>query len=485
MNDISLDITTQEIFNLYDKDVKYVEEQGTLIHAKLAKAFPPDKRSHTLNCSDYNRVFFTSDIHSDLRKFVSMLKENRLMETEIDPYHGDDIYNPKLISDSVWIGEDRTLLVIVGDLVDGTRLFPNGLKKSVDDSIGSFELLLFCLIYNLRRKANREGSEILFTIGNHEYSTILSPNHEYFPYVADTAKKFFGDSDETNLIHRREALLPFLETSPYFMLEFYNGTLPEMACIHGGFHSKGLYLSKYITEIQTLVDNGDSLDSLVEEDDEDISAIVTAGLFSRDYGEAEGPTGYCEALTKDQYPFIVVGHCPTNFTNRTKHLIQTNHHYRGCAIYDSEGDHEDDIGCVILDCRGISGEEAPRLAFVDIAMSQAFRNPTKPYDNKQRPGQMLLLTHDSSHVEERYFNRIDRVAGIKDDFWDSGFPDALLGDTALYIAPPKPEPESMGFVGHPNLTTASRKNRRNRRTRKTIHRRHQQKRKRTRRSRLL
>ena len=86
--------------------------------------------------------------------------------------------------------------------------------------------------------------------------------------------------------------------------------------------------------------------------------------------------------------------------------------------------------------------EAPRLAFVDIAMSQAFRSPTKPFDNKQRPGQMLLLTHDPSRIEERYFNRIDRVAGITDDFRVSGFPDAILGDTALYIAPPKPANKS-------------------------------------------
>jgi hypothetical protein len=102
--------------------------------------------------------------------------------------------------------------------------------NSVEDSKGSFEFLLFALLYNLRRKANREGSEILFTLGNHEYESFIQPGpSEYYKdFVPIGAKKFFNIHDE-NI--RKRALLPFLMTSPYYILSF---TAPkiEIVCIH-------------------------------------------------------------------------------------------------------------------------------------------------------------------------------------------------------------------------------------------------------------
>jgi hypothetical protein len=222
------DITKEDIDNIY-ADGHYNPAGGAAIHAKLAQGFPGTS-NHVINASEYDRAFFTSDIHSDLRKFVQMLKNNRLIGTSLLAYDEDAMYNPALIADSEWTGGPRTILVIIGDLVDGKRI------KSVQDSRGSFEFLLFALLYNLRRKANRAGSEVLFTIGNHEYDSIIRvktrPSDYYKDYVTDEAKRFFNDD---NMI-RSGALLPFLKTSPYYLLSFVTSKI-EVICVHGGLYS--------------------------------------------------------------------------------------------------------------------------------------------------------------------------------------------------------------------------------------------------------
>jgi hypothetical protein len=111
------------------------------------------------------------------------------------------IYNPKFINNAEWIGGERTLFLILGDLVDGKRN-----SNQVNDIVGAFELLIHCLIHNLRISARSKGSEVLFTIGNHDLDTVLNhpdlgnpekfkPNFKlslYKSYVHESSKNFFG-----------------------------------------------------------------------------------------------------------------------------------------------------------------------------------------------------------------------------------------------------------------------------------------------------
>jgi hypothetical protein len=88
----------------------------------------------------------------------------------------------------------------------------------------------------------------------------------------------------------------------------------------------------------------------------------------------------------------------------------------------------------VVDCRHEDG--APKLAYVDTAMSNAFRPPTE--ENDIRPTQMLLLTHDPTlEDDKRYFNKIERVARVND---------AGLGElsTILYAAPAKSSASASG-----------------------------------------
>ena len=461
VNDINGLYTTDNppIYNVYghiiDDQPKYNIDGGAAVHTKIQDVFPPN---HQIDCAKYTRVFFTSDIHSDLRKFVQMLKNNELIDTELDPYT-DDIYNPELIADSKWTGGSRTLLVIIGDLVDGRRSSetPTGelVYNEVEDPKGSFELLLFCLIYNLRVKANEVGSEVLFNIGNHEHMTVITlpPDSTrgtvYEKYVAVSAQKFFG----TKFV-RQNALLPFLYTSPYYILGFYNGGRPEMASVHGGLHSyiekKPIDNTEALVAFQQLIDKGTSFLEDIPPILNDSRAKEGGPIWSRAYNEVDPEgAGFCNNLGSTTFPFIVVGHCPTDSNKRTKHLITNNKKtYAGCDIEDI--DIPNPVGCIVTDCDHGSG---PRLAFVDAAMSKAFRKPTvywnqttghvtqedksrvagytlyTPPPNKDRPVQMLLLRHDPRLDDTRYFNKIHRVSGVA----TTGLPNRS-GDTLLYEA---------------------------------------------------
>lgn len=435
-------ITAVDINGIYRDDATYNPAGGAIIHAKVAAAFPAGSQSHQIQCSSYNRIFFTSDIHADLRKFVQMLQFNQLINPAVDPYAGD-IYDSRLISDSRWTGGPKTLVVIVGDLVDGQRNFTQryGPDKynSVDDTKGSFEFLLFALLFNLRLQARAEGSEILFTIGNHDLETIIRDTGKgfYTKYVHPTAKTFF----HTNWNERSQAILPFLNACPFFMLGFYRDTVPEMACVHAGFHIETYGDSDRLEELEDIqrdADLGTSLNTIAMDNQAFLYDEIGV-LFGRKYGK-----GACGLLGTFKFPFVVVGHCPTSFTSRPQGLIQTatdatgQRLYKGCD--DSTGyDNPKDVGCIVTDCNDTHG--APKLAYVDIAMTKGFRLPEMEINNKDRLGQMMLLTHDPALQSNRYYNQIDRVAKIDDDgiTKHSGL-GAADGDddtnTLMYKAPP-------------------------------------------------
>ena len=112
------------------------------------------------------------------------------------------------------------------------------------DDLGSYELLLHCLLFNLRMQARRLASEVQFTIGNHDAGTVTGYKEKgsrisAWQYVEQKhwtfapscrsvgiAKTYRGDP----MFWRRDMLLPFYACSPYIMLTF-----GKVAFVHGGF----------------------------------------------------------------------------------------------------------------------------------------------------------------------------------------------------------------------------------------------------------
>ena len=176
---------------------------------------------------DFERIFVTSDVHADLRKFVEILVSLGLVtensgisgisgnsENENKHRNQGDIY--EYVWDLEWNADD-TMLMITGDLIDGKRG-----HRMVEDPRGSYEMLLHILLFNLRIGARARKSDVLFVIGNHDmYSVVLprefrdqatwrsfsSPSHVAFAPVG---------SDEP-WIQRATMLAPFYLCSQYLM----------------------------------------------------------------------------------------------------------------------------------------------------------------------------------------------------------------------------------------------------------------------------
>jgi hypothetical protein len=373
------------------------------VNYKISEASKLLKSSYIIDKSLYDNVFITSDIHSDLVKLDFLLMNAGLVrkvstaETAALPEH------VRLVSESIWVAS-RTLLIIVGDLIDGRREM-YGVVQTVPDPKGNIELLLHAYLYNMRIQARELGSEIRFTIGNHDYHTVIRSDSSDYPkfykaYVHETAQAFFGARER-----RINCLLPFYNCCPYLFLTIGD----EIACVHGGLtmfsYSGFLDATPFLRALQEQIDLKNSFSVINRADDQLLSRAVVfnkmdgyegSPLWSRRY--AQGTKEEVCATIDSNYKMVVVGHCQTGYECCVtgKHtaaiLAQAEYTKYNCHM---------DGGCVLLGCENQGG---PHLAFVDIAMSRSF-NPTKPLASR---AEFLLLLHNPALPTDRYYNVIIR-----------------------------------------------------------------------------
>jgi len=376
------------------------------------------QRPYTIDDQLYTNVYITSDIHADLEKFDSILRTIGVVRRA--PWTPALGISPQahFICNTEWIMTE-TLVIIVGDIVDGRR---GDATLEIPDPKGNIELLLHMYLYNLRIKANSMESELRFTIGNHDFHTVIQevmtrPDF-YTDYVHGNAQNFFVNHEG-----RRTCLLPFYQCCPYLMITIFN----EVACVHGGFigYSGTAFgdTTPFMVGAQETIDQGHSFLALTEQQVNVLGIGNLAGntgsgyevspLWSRRYAygtEAE----ICGHLNQPQniYRLTVVGHCQTGITIPGAPFV------RSCCA-DAQGGHGRAIlardeytrhncnrgGCVLIGCRE-EAEGAPRLAFVDIAMSRAF-NPLAPLNLR---AEVLHLQHNPAlDDDQRYYNVIERL----------------------------------------------------------------------------
>ncbi len=379
--------------------------------------------NHKVDCSIYHDVFFTSDIHADLRKFISLLHSGGFVELGFDPY-SDDIYDPNFINRIRWI-KNNSLLVIIGDLVDGTRTStaPDGStvdSGTVNDKIGNFEILLHILIHNLRLQALLLNSNILFTYGNHDIVSIYKNAGKYHVYVSPETKDYLY-----NLMQLRTNILKyFYALSPYIILQLSTPTNSrEILCVHGGLHSddaansfKHFSITDFLkfqeilsltgvfsidicreliynpTEINEKIiddseykskDDYDSYNRFKEQAGTMLKYMYSKYfssednnwnlLFNRFYA-SDDRKAICDSIKNfgDDIKMVVVGHCQTDyFPGLATTMDKIPKYYEGCEKADRPNDLK---GCVVSDCSDIQNPGAPTLALVDTAMSSAFRD---------------------------------------------------------------------------------------------------------------
>jgi hypothetical protein len=170
-----------------------------------------------LNKADYTKVYITSDLHADIGRLVQFLLDLILISfyipfniytTDDEKKYSDELYTDLLYGDNLkWIGGSNKVFIIVGDLVDGRRE-----GTEIPDSKGTAEFLLHVFLYNLRIKAIKEKSEVLFTIGNHDV-TVFN-NHKFDQYTnPNTVEKKDDDTISTyDTNYKNDKLMEWLTT---------------------------------------------------------------------------------------------------------------------------------------------------------------------------------------------------------------------------------------------------------------------------------
>lgn len=359
--------------------------------------------THEIDKSKYDVIYTTSDIHADVYKLNKLLSSAGLIDSTGEETR-DTILNP-----IHWL-KPRTLFIIVGDLVDGSREI-----SEIPDAKGDIELVLHTYIFNLRIKALQNNSDILFTIGNHDYHTVIKENasdtpHFYNSFVHQSAKTFFSSREI-----RRSCLLPFYSCSPYFILSVDN----ELAFVHGGLHMREFMYVKDMTDniiyIQKLINSARDFSSINIAQHLFLSNLgynseMGSPLWTRFYSFG---TSYnvCTNLASSAFKTVIVGHCQTDSCSKGNNMssILKNPKFSDC----NKG------GCVLIGC-DTQTDGSPSLVFVDISMSSAFRNTKKgsfytisPADLKEiednRRAEILKMEHDSTLDDsKRYYNKISR-----------------------------------------------------------------------------
>jgi hypothetical protein len=387
------------------------------------------KMSYQIELSDYNQVFFTSDLHSDFLKFVQILVTLELIELP-DKLTVEEMYDScrtsqvftRVAQYSRWIAP-KTLLLILGDLVDGARERSRYYFEVVGDTVGNFELLLHVLIYNLRLQAMAQGSFIAFTIGNHDHHAVVmndgwltSPDNNY---VTHRAKHFYNlrryvdeedDELETRLaryptedpmVTRQRHLLPFYDLSPYYVLFLRLHNKLHTIAVHGGLHYKDddSKVQTYPQELLSLQDyylthrmstDAERTQRGICKEMTEWSSTERAPIWTRFYVLGSEEEVCNSVWSLPQQPLVVVGHCATtmSFGGYADKLRESQ---EGC-------DGED--GCVLLGCS--HDTHGPRLAFVDSAISSVV-HPYKYFQQHyKRPVEVLKMSGDN-------FTKLERV----------------------------------------------------------------------------
>jgi len=373
---------------------------------KIAATAAAFRAPYTIDRTLYDHVYITSDIHADLVRLDMILRNAQLVNTPTpDTYSDNSAEIITRILNTEWLPE-RTLLIIVGDIVDGQRGQPGGaVLGAVPDTKGNIELLLHAYLYNLRIKARARNSEVRFTIGNHDFTTVImeaaDPMHFYDTYVHAHAQSFFRTR-----ANRRACLLPFYNCCPYVFLAVDN----EVACVHGGLMNNSYEdLSPRLIAIQNELDAAGTF-SVLDQEAIDYLADGQTPLWTRIY--TAGPEhAICDTID-NRYNMVVVGHCQMAIGTpnpASRSAGQMGAYTRSILASEPYTRHRCGglNGCVVTACVKANG---PHLAFVDIGLSRAFNSNATTFETeRQRRTEILYLSHSPEGPATRYYNKIVRL----------------------------------------------------------------------------
>jgi hypothetical protein len=254
----------------------------------------------------------------------------------------------------------------------------------------------------MRISAKSKGSDVLFTLGNHDLHNIYG-DANLINYAHSL--NYFGNYSKYKE-NIRTALRPFYELSPYIMLYLQQNSVTKYIGIHAGIHNglTGISLLSELEKMQTEINSKGLKDILTNSEDTDLSTNATktldkrenGGLWTRGYA-----TGQVECNDIMDNVTILVGHCVT-----PEYL---NVHLNKDAVgnYDNCLDNQNKNGtkgCALAICPDSNSNGRPKVILVDTMMSCAFYKNN--YDNKNRNHEFILLEKDSIYRKPAGENKI-------------------------------------------------------------------------------
>ena len=229
------------------------------------------------------------------------------------------------------------------------------------------------------------NSDVLFTIGNHDYRNIIlkkSTDRSAFKFKHTTSLIYFDQEKNNPNTKMYDIFNLFYSISPYLLLVLKYNNVNEFMCTHAGFLRNNaltdlVYNDDIVSNVHKLIDFQNKLNNTQNFDTFDgvnLSADINYiqlmdGLETKDYINIECDKTH---LTEMKNTTIVIGHCPTNIETITR--INKLEHARMQPAYDTCSKNTADSvlnGCVVADC---FNNDKPQLIFVDTAMSHAFRD---------------------------------------------------------------------------------------------------------------
>lgn len=425
-----------DVNSIYDSSSKMFNPQNSVTPKIIAaRKDPRICKSHIINPSNFDAIYATSDIHADIRNFLSYLNKLKIIKLPdgLDLYTSD-IYNPKFITETDWI-MNKSMFVIIGDLVDGRR----SSGTSIQDDIGSFEYLLHMLIYNLRIKAWSKESDIIFTIGNHDIlnavkTSFVDPNISLrTPFgflgsqITKEASNFFTDIQNpiNSLLFRKEALGIFYLLSPYLFIQIKNKKT-NILMIHSQIMNARNYDQLEIDKLRKVQNEIDT--NIIDKSELFINSTdILDIIYVLQDRKIELDPDLCNNYKTNQHlipNIIIVGHCPTIYSigDSSKVVKMNAAHIKSIITgkidkgeeYESCND-DRNYGCVIPRC--YDNEQDVRIIMVDTGMSSCFRekeasqsDSDKTEMERNRFSEILKIVHDNNmNKEYKIFNKLYRL----------------------------------------------------------------------------
>ena len=366
------------IFKNITNCTKYILKKTELYKSSISK--------NNIIKMDNKKIYVLSDIHSDFPRFIQLLYNSNIIRFNTNNITQDFFHSLDILYDFEII-DKNFILIIAGDIINGKR--PE-YHIQTDDITGDYELRLFIFLTNLKYKSQNYNSDILWSLGNHEYFSLITETQDMLRFRCDKCLNFYKkDKNRINI------LLCFLLVSPYYFIILHHERLNKYILIcHAGLNNKTDVLKYIDHQPENLYKKINNMDILV-------TKAYSNDLDNYDYDIKSLDTKICNFIKNYKYDMMIYGHCTINIIDG---LYNKQKHINGCK----------DKKCIL----GVCGDKniGAKIVFVDIGLSKFHDYDDRFYH------EYLYFEYNENDILHQYHRRVytslNRFKLCKDNYED-------------------------------------------------------------------